>query len=278
VSRTAHSLDPQYSLLDLRPVRPRPALVPDPQPVETPQHEAVTKLRATLAGTVAAKVMNASELIRALENVRRDESLPTTLDAFDTLLGGGLPRGKMVELTGRKSSVGRFAITTSALAAATSMGEAAVLVDLGDHFDPQVAEADGVDLRRLLWIRPKTLKQAVMSVEMIAATGFQLVVLDLGLPPVRGRRAPDAAWVRLARTAEAHGTAMLISSPYPVTGTASEAVIVAERTRMQWLGRGKSPRLLAGATTDLRLEKHRHRRPGETTKLSLQVLEGLSVP
>lgn len=272
---TARSLDAQYRLLDFRPERPRPALVPDPQPVESPQREEVTKLRAALAGTAAAKVMNATELMHALEKVRREESLPTTLTPFDTLLGGGLPRGKMVELTGRRSSAGRFAVAMSALAAATSMGEAAVLVDLGDHFDPQIAEADGVDLRRLLWIRPKTLKQAVMSVEMIAATGFQLVVLDLGLPPVRGRRVPDAAWVRLARTAEAHGTALLISSPYPVTGTASEAVIVAERTRIQWLGRGKSPRLLAGATTDLRLEKHRHRKAGETTKLSLQVMEGL---
>ena len=39
--------------------------------------------------------------------------------------------------------------------------------------------------------------------------------------PLRGRRAPDAAWGRLGRTAEAHGAAMLVSSPYPLTGTAS---------------------------------------------------------
>jgi RecA/RadA recombinase len=39
------------------------------------------------------------------------------------------------------------------------MGEAVALIDLGDHFDPRVAEANGVDLRRLLWIRPKTIKK-----------------------------------------------------------------------------------------------------------------------
>jgi len=210
--------------------------------------------------------MNATELLRALAKERRDQSIPTTLTPFDQLLGGGLPRGKMVELTGRRGT-GRFSIVLSALAAATSMGEAAVLVDLGDNLDPRTAEELGVDLQRVLWIRPKTMKQAVMSAELIAATGFQLVVLDAGTYPVKGRRAPDAAWVRLARSAEAHGTAMLISTPYPVTGTASEAVIVAERTRMQWHGRGKSPRLLLGATTQLRLEKHRHRKPGEETTL-----------
>jgi hypothetical protein len=233
----------------------------------------VARLRASLAGTAASKIMNATELIRSLENSRRDESIPTTLAPFDQLLGGGLPRGKMVELTGRRNTAGRFAIALSALAAATSMGEAAVLVDLGDHLDPRTAEEMGIDLRRLLWIRPKSAKQAVMAVEMIAATGFQLVVLDLGLAPIKGKRVPDAAWVRLARTAEAHGTALLISSPYPVTGTASEAVIATTRTRFHWIGRGRSPRLLAGATTELHLEKHRHRRPGESTILALSVAE-----
>jgi recA bacterial DNA recombination protein len=235
------------------------------------QGTAVAQLRASLAGTAAANITNGAELIRALARTRREELIPTTLAPFDELLGGGLPRGKMVELTGRRTT-GRFSIVLSALAAATSMGEAAVLVDLGNHLDPQLAEANGADLQRLLWIRPKTLKQAVMATEMIAATGFQLVALDLGLHPLRGRRVPDAAWVRLGRTAEAHGAAMLISSPYPLTGTASEAVVVAGRARMKWLGRGKSPRVLAGVTVDLRLEKHRHRKPGARAALSLTVM------
>ncbi len=258
----------------------RPVLLPDPQPVAPPSspiRDDVRRLRESLQGTAAAKLMNATELLRALEKERRDEQIPTTLAPFDQLLGGGLPRGRMVELTGRRAT-GRFSIVLSALAAATSMGEAAVLIDLGDHLDPRIAEEMGVDLQRVLWIRPKTMKQAVMSAEMIAATGFQLVVLDAGSYPVRGRRAPDAAWVRLARTAEAHGTAMLISTPYPVTGTASEAVIVADRTKMQWLGRGKSPRLLAGAATELRLEKHRHRKAGEVATLVLSATPERVIP
>lgn len=258
----------QFGLLDLRPARPVPVLVPEPEP--QPQRDEVARLRASLAGTAAAKITNGSELIRALAKASRDECIPTTLEPFDALLGGGLPRGKMVELTGRRTT-GRFSIVMSALAAATSMGEAAVLVDLGDHLDPQLAEANGVDLQRLLWIRPKTMKQAVMSVEMITATGFQLVVLDAGLHPLRGRRVPDAAWVRLGRTAEAHGAAMLVSTPYALTGTASEAVIVSGHARMKWLGRGKSPRVLAGVTVDLRLEKHRHKKPGVHAALSLTV-------
>ena len=246
----------------------RPILVPHPQPVESSVRDDVKLLFNSLQGTAAATLTNATELLRALEKARRDESIPTTLAPFDHLLGGGLPRGKMVELTGRRTA-GRFSIVLSALAAATSMGEAAVLIDLGDNLDPRTAEENGVDLQRVLWIRPKTMKQAVMSAEMIAATGFQLVVLDAGRYPVKGRRVPDAAWVRLARSAEAHGTALLISTPYPVTGTASEAVIVTTKTRLQWLGTGKAPRVLAAATSELALEKHRHRKPGVRAEMVL---------
>jgi hypothetical protein len=270
--------DLQFRLLDWQPL-PTPRLVTVPPVVEAPvengQREDVRRLRASLEATIAAKVMNASELIRAVARERRDDVLPTTLTPFDDLLGGGLARGRMTELTGRRSH-GRFSLAIAALAAATSMGEAAVLVDLGDHFDPQLAEASGVDLRRLLWIRPESLKHAVMAVELIAATGFQLIVLDAGGHPVRGRRVPDAAWVRLARTAEAQGSAMLISTPYPLTGTASEAVVAARRSRAEWVGEGRAPRILRGLTLELTLEKHRHLRPGRTATLALQVEEAIA--
>ncbi len=217
---------------------------------------------------------NAVELIRALETKRRDELLATTLAPFDALLGGGLPRGKVVELTGRRTA-GRFSIVMAALAASTSLGEAAALIDLGDNFDPQIGEMTGIDLRRMLWIRPHTLKQAVMSVEMIAAAGFQTVILDAGSHPIRGRRVPDAAWVRLARAAEAHGTVMMIATPYALTGTASEAHVAARRARPKWIGGGKSPRILAGIEVSVTLEKHRHNKSGKHGELFLPTSDAL---
>src|SRR5262245_58455794 len=90
------------------------------------------------------------------------ERIPTQVPALDRLLSGGLPRGGMGQLSGRRSC-GRFSVGISALAAATSSGEAAALVDLGGHLDPQAAEAAGVDLSRLLWVRPEKLKGAVAS-------------------------------------------------------------------------------------------------------------------
>lgn len=269
MAATASRLQTQFQLLDLRPSRQKPTLVPPPPPVEPGQSPAVRQLRATLDAAIARKVTSAAELIRALDKTRRDDSIPTTLEAIDSLLGGGLRRGKVIEIVSRRAS-GRFSVVLSALAAATSIGEAASLVDLGDGFDPQLADANGVDLNRLLWVRPHTMKQAVMAAEMLIATGFQLVVLDAGVHPIRGkRRAPDAAWVRLARAAEAHGTAMLVSSPFPLTGTMSEGVLRGVRTRAQWLGSGKSPRLLAGFASQFVLDRHRHLRPGASASQTL---------
>ena len=250
----------------------KPVLLPDPPPIEPGECDAVTQLRASLERSIAAKLSNGSELIASLARRRRTELLPTTLTPFDDLLGGGLARGKMTEVCGR---LPRFSIVMAAMAATTSIGETAALIDLGDHFDPALAEAAGVDLRRVLWIRPATLKQAVTAAEMLGATGFQLVIVDAGLHPIRGRRVPDAAWVRLARMAEAQGTALVVSAPYPLSGTASEAVVRGSIGRVQWRGGGDAPRVLYGIEVRLTLEKHRHIRPGHNATLALLTEEAL---
>src|SRR5262245_24448932 len=200
-----------------------------------------------LLSGLGAKLSRASEL--PSPSAPR-ERIPTQVPALDRLLAGGLPRGGLVELTGRRSS-GRFSVGISALASATSCGEAAALVDLGGHLDPQAAEAAGVDLTRLLWVRPEKLKGAVASAEMLLATGFSLVVVDLGLPPVRGRFVPDAAWVRLARAAQSRRSALLLLTPYRVSGVASDAAVSAGSARAAWSGGGRAPRLLDGVDARL---------------------------
>ena len=248
---------------------PKPTLVPPPPPVEPGQRPEVQELRASLDAAIGAKITNGAELVRAIARRRRERLLPTTIEPLDALLGGGLARGKVTEVAGRGE---RYSIVIATLAAATTLGEAAAFIDLGDGFDPQLGQAAGIDLRRMLWVRPATMKQAVMAAEMIGATGIQFVALDAGLPPMRGKRAPDAAWVRLARGAESHGCTILVSAPYALTGTTSEAMIATFASRARWLGSGRGPRVLAGIETRLRLEKHRHKKTGESAKVFFEVV------
>jgi len=197
------------------------------------------------------------------------ESLPTGVDELDRLLSGGLPRGGFVEIVARRSS-GRFSLGLSVLASATSCGESAALVDVGGHLDPQSAEDAGVDLTRLLWVRPEKLKHAVAAAEMLLATGFALVVVDLGVPPVRGRFVPDAAWVRLERAARDRGAALLLLSPYRVGATA-EAVVALDAASPVWRGEHGAPPMLSGIGARMTLQKDAAAKEGARGVLRMAV-------
>ncbi|MEM6795422.1 MAG: hypothetical protein AAF725_15700 [Acidobacteriota bacterium] len=193
------------------------------------------------------------ELARGRARQPSEGRFSSGAEAFDNLLGGGLERGAMHELSGRGG--GRFSLVLSTLAAVTAVGEAAALIDLGDALDPQAADQTGVDLERLLWVRPTRLKEALACAEAILTVGMPLVILDLGLPPVPGGRGAEASWLRLARSAQQRRTALLISSPYRVSGTAAHSVVELRRAQARWSGRGAQPRLLSSLEGSLKLVK-----------------------
>lgn len=199
----------------------------------------------------------------------REVPLPTGLAAIDGLLGGGLARGRLTELVGRRSS-GRFSVVLSALASATSCGEAAALVDRGSHLDPQAADAAGVRLERLLWARPRRVKEALAAAEMLLAAGFPMVAVELGFPPLKGG-VPEAAWVRLARAAEGERAVLVLSTPYRLSGFAAGAVVKMAGPRLAWKGEGRSPILLVGSSSRLFLERDLGGAAGGGETLTLDV-------
>jgi hypothetical protein len=223
-------------------------------------------LGAEAAAELNGQVTTVRELGRRREEARRG-AFATGLPAFDRLLDGGLPRGVLVEVVGC-SSGGRFSIALAALAAATAAGEAAALVDRGDHLDPEAAARLGVDLERLLWLRPHDIRETLAAAETVLAAGFPLVVVELGLPPLAGGRGAEAGWLRLARAAQTHGAALLVASPYRVSGTAAHTV-VATRPAAGLYAPG--PPLLAGLAARLELDKARGRRSGDEETLELRL-------
>ncbi len=228
-----------------------------------------------LPAPFARQVRTARELVEERRRAPEETRFETATEGFDRLLEGGLERGSMIELIGRRSS-GRFSLVLTALAATTAAGEAAALVDLGDALDPQAAAAAGVDLERLLWARPRHMKEVLASAEVILASGMPLLVIDLGMPPVPGGRGVEASWLRLARSARSQRAALLISSPYRVSGTSAQAVLEMRGARAAWAGRGGAPRLLTGVAAELELVKSRKaQRQGAVESLSWRMAADL---
>ncbi len=217
----------------------------------------------SLPAHVSQQLQTARALTRSTTD-RNAVSWPTTVDALDTLLHGGLRRGTTVELIGRRSS-GRFSLVVATLAAVTSTGESAALIDLGDGLDPRAAHQAGMALDRLLWTRPRTVREALACAETILASGMPMLAIELGLPPLVGGRGNEAAWLRLARAARIHESALLIASPYRVSGTAADVVLHAQGRRAAWRPwphPDAMPCLFHGLDARLDLRKSRGRRPG----------------
>jgi hypothetical protein len=233
-------------------------------------------LRDALPAGLQHSVVRAADLARERRGRLREEPMATSMAAFDRLLGGGLPRGCLVELVGR-GSCGRFATLLAALTTVTDTGQAAALVDQGDQLDPQTAVTVGLDLERLLWLRPRSLPETLAAAELLVSTGFPLVAVDLGLPPVRGR-ATLAAWLRLARGSIAHRAVVLVGSPYHLSGCAAAAVVTAGSGRNSWAGARGTPRLLQGLAARLEVVRRRGQRPHESGTVAFTLAEASFTP
>jgi recombination protein RecA len=177
------------------------------------------------------------------------ERVSTGIAGLDALTGGGLPRGAITEIHGQASS-GRTSLMVSMLAAAAAREEICALADAGDAFDPASAEAAGVDLSRLLWVRcggnpEHALKAADL---LIQAGGFGLVALDLGdVSPSVARRIPLAAWFRLRRAIEDTPAVMLLLEREQTVKSCASLVLEMCREAVAWSGAPGCSRLLRGA-------------------------------
>jgi hypothetical protein len=230
-------------------------------------------------------------LTTALAPLERSDPLAlvaTDVAALDACLRGGLPRGQLSELTGPRSS-GRTTVLMRMMAAATARGEIVALVDACDRLDVASAEAAGIALDRLLWIRghekaqgprpraqgprPRgqglsqgqgSLEQAVKALNLILqAGGFGIVALDLGdVSSAELRRLPYHTWLRVQRTIEGSDTACVLLAPEP-TARSAGGLTLALTGRSSWVGTSDRSRRLTGSNTRVQIASPRRRVEGE---------------
>ena len=191
-------------------------------------------------------------LARSAPRAAPEDLIPSGVEPLDAALCGGLPAGRIVEICG---SAGRMTLALSLVVNALERGPCA-FIDAVDGLDVDAAELMCVDLSRLLWARVRGAEDALRGADLLLrAGGFALLVVYLcGAPPPR---LGIGTWPRLVQRAQHEGTALVIVSDEPVSGSAACATLRCERTRGRWLQAPGGRWLLRGQEATLSVLRSR---------------------
>jgi recombination protein RecA len=162
------------------------------------------------------------------------ETVLTGIPEIDAL-AGGLPRGALTEICGPPSS-GRTTVLLAALASRTAEAEVCALIDARDSFDPRSAEAAGVELEQLLWVRCRSLDQSLRAADLlIQGGGFGFIALDLSdIAPETVRHVPLNAWFRFRRAVEDTSTVLLVLEQESNAKTCASLVLQMKMKAANW--------------------------------------------
>lgn len=98
--------------------------------------------------------------------------------SLDLALGGGYPKGRVVEIYGPESS-GKTTLTLHAIAEIQKQGGTAAFIDAEHALDPSYARRLGVDTDNLLVSQPDNGEQALEIVEtLVRSNAVDLIVVD----------------------------------------------------------------------------------------------------
>jgi len=129
--------------------------------------------------------------------------------------------------------VGKTSVLISLLAHAAREHYCA-LVDARDSLDLITADAAGVDLSRLLWVRCGKTKQKLRPLEqafkvadmLLQSSGFGLIVVDLSdIAEKFIRNVPLSSWFRFSRAVENQPTALVFLSRQPHAASCAGMVL-----------------------------------------------------
>ena len=106
------------------------------------------------------------------------EMIPTGSLSLDLALGGGIPRGRIIEIYGPESS-GKTTVCLHVLAEVQKSGGTAAIVDAEHALDPAYAKRLGVDTDKLLISQPDSGEQALEVVEtLVRSNAVDIIVVD----------------------------------------------------------------------------------------------------
>lgn len=112
------------------------------------------------------------------DSVSNVEMIPTGIISLDLALGGGVPRGRIVEIYGPESS-GKTSLAITIIAQIQKNKGIAAFIDAEHAFDSEYAKKLGVNLNSLLISQPDTGEQALEITEtLVRSNAVDIIVID----------------------------------------------------------------------------------------------------
>jgi recombination protein RecA len=113
------------------------------------------------------------------ENARMNvETIPSGSFSLDIALGGGLPKGRIIEIFGPEAS-GKTTLALHAIAVAQQKGGRAAFIDAEHALDPEYAAKIGVKVKDLIISQPDNGEEALNILESLVRSGMiDVVVVD----------------------------------------------------------------------------------------------------
>src|SRR5579859_3747558 len=231
-----------------------------------------------MASSAFIRAQVEKELPGALTTYARPESVlaPTGISALDQDIGG-VPISAVTQVCASSwRSSGKTTFLLSLMAQTTNRGEFCALVDASDCFDPVSAEAAGVDLARVLWVRcgertaMRPLEQAFKATDILIQNGgFGLIAVDLGNHEERlVKKVPLTTWFRFARVVEKLPTALLFLASAACAQSCAGLTVHFVANHPQWHRQESVShgRLLGGLEFEAEIARARLRKPVQSVK------------
>lgn len=151
----------------------------DKQEKVKPAENDSRKKALELALAQIEKSFGSGSIMKLGESKHMDvETIPTGSISLDLALGGGIPKGRVVEIYGPESS-GKTTLTLHMIAEVQKRGGQAAFIDAEHALDPAYAKRIGVDIDNLLLSQPDTGEQGLEIVEtLVRSNAVDIVVID----------------------------------------------------------------------------------------------------
>jgi recombination protein RecA len=197
-------------------------------------------------------------------------TLSTTFPDLDAALGGGLPRGRLTEILGQVTS-GKLTLAAKTLAAAQQEPGALVAwFDLPRTCDPDYLHRCGLDLDRLLVVRPRDGAEGLaLTLHLVESHTLAALVFD-GTAELRQADPATVAGAleHLATVVTQTPTAVIfLTEPHAQARTLAHVATVRLALRREaWLTRGPD---VCGYAGQVEISKHKLGRAGAVVPLQI---------